>query len=465
MSLPTRVEQDLIGEQDIPADAYWGVQTARAVENFPVSNTPISVMPELIQGFALVKKAAALANCQTGVLNGERCQAIIKACDLLIEGRHQDQFVVDVVQGGAGTSTNMNVNEVIANLALEQLGHEKGRYDIVHPSDHVNASQSTNDTYPTAMRLALWMALGRLDESLSILRESFLRKADAFHDILKVGRTQLQDAVPMTLGQEFLAFAVMLEQGQARLDEVRALLPEVSLGGTAIGTGINTSVAYADLVCDILKRESGVPVVKSKNLVMATQDTGVFVQLSGVLKVVATRLSKTCNDLRLLSSGPQTGFGDISLPPRQAGSSIMPGKVNPVIPEMVNQVAFEVIGNDMTITMASEAGQLQLNAFIPVMNWSLFKSIDHLSNASRILASHCVDDIVANKQVLTQRVRESVTLATALCPTIGYDKAGMIAKVAIATSKPLDQVAIELEVLTKEQLENLLAPEKLTRPN
>jgi aspartate ammonia-lyase len=381
-----------------------------------------------------------------------------------VAGRCHDQFIVDVIQGGAGTSTNMNANEVIANLALEKLGFEKGRYDVLHPNDHVNASQSTNDVYPTAVRIALWSAIDGLLDSMAVLRAGFEAKAEEFESVLKIGRTQLQDAVPMTLGQEFSTYAVMIEEDEMRLREARALIQEINLGATAIGTGINAPGGYADMACRFLAQESGIPVVKSKNLVEATQDTGAFVQLSGVLKRVATKLSKTCNDLRLLSSGPQAGFGDIKLPPRQAGSSIMPGKVNPVIPEVMNQVAFEVIGNDMTVTMASEAGQLQLNAFEPIMGWSLFKSITHLSHACLTLQTNCVAGIEANHDLLARRVRESITLVTALNPIIGYEKAALIAKTAMATGAPIDEVAQSLGILTKEQVDQLLVAEKLTQP-
>jgi aspartate ammonia-lyase len=464
MSSTFRVEHDFLGEKEIPAEAYWGVHTARAVENFPISGTPISAMPALIRAFGLVKKAAARANAELGALERKRAGAIILACDELIAGRFHEQFVVDVIQGGAGTSTNMNANEVIANLALEKLGFEKGRYDVLHPNDHVNASQSTNDVYPTAVRIALWSAIDGLLDSMAILRAGFEAKAAEFENVLKIGRTQLQDAVPMTLGQEFSTYAVMIEEDEMRLREARALIQEINLGATAIGTGINAPGGYADMACKFLAQESGIPVVKSKNLVEATQDTGAFVQLSGVLKRVATKLSKTCNDLRLLSSGPQAGFGDIKLPPRQAGSSIMPGKVNPVIPEVMNQVAFEVIGNDMTVTMASEAGQLQLNAFEPIMGWSLFKSITHLSHACLTLQTNCVAGIEANRDLLARRVRESITLVTALNPIIGYEKAALIAKTAMASGVPIDEVAQSLGILTKEQVDELLVPEKLTQP-
>ncbi len=460
----TRTEHDFLGEKLIPAHAYWGVHTARAVENFPISGTLVSAMPDMVRAFGFVKKAVARANSELGVLDHKRASAIMSACDKLVGGQYHDQFVVDVIQGGAGTSTNMNANEVIANLALEKLGYEKGRYDILHPNDHVNASQSTNDVYPTAMRVALWSAIDRLLASMATLRRGFEVKATEFQDVLKIGRTQLQDAVPMTLGQEFLTYAVMIGEDEARLQEARALIQEINLGATAIGTGINAPAGYAELACKYLAEESRIPVVKAANLIEATQDTGAFVQLSGVLKRIATKLSKICNDLRLLSSGPQAGFGDIRLPPRQAGSSIMPGKVNPVIPEVMNQVAFEVIGNDMTVTMASEAGQLQLNAFEPIMGWSLFKSIEHLSQACLTLQTHCVAGIEANHELLAKRVRESVTLVTALNPIIGYEKAALIAKTAIASGAPIAEIAESLGIMTQAEVEALLVPDKLTQP-
>ncbi|MEN9560608.1 MAG: putative Aspartate ammonia-lyase [Pseudomonadota bacterium] len=459
-----RIEHDFLGEKAIPSQHYWGVHTARALENFPITGAPIAIMPELIRALALVKKSAAKANASMRVLDKERSDAIVSACDELLAGHYHREFVVDVIQGGAGTSTNMNANEVIANIALEKLGHEKGRYDVLHPNDHVNASQSTNDVYPTAVRLALWQDLGNLQQSLQSLQTAFAQKSTEFKSILKIARTQLQDAVPMTLGQEFSTYAVMLEEDLARLQEARALITEINLGATAIGTGINAPAGYAELVCQILAQESGAPLLKASNLVEATQDTGAFVQLSGVLKRIATKLSKTCHDLRLLSSGPQAGFADIKLPARQAGSSIMPGKVNPVIPEVVNQVAYEVIGNDVTITMASEAGQLQLNAFEPIIAWSLFKSIAHLSRACDTLCQHCVLGIEANVTVLDKRVRESVTLVTALNPYIGYEQAARIAKLAIASGRPIDEVAAQLGILSKEGLHQLLVPEKLTQP-
>lgn len=464
MTQLTRTEQDFLGEKKIPTNAYWGVHTARALENFSISGTAISAMPDLIRALGFVKKATARANVELGCLSKERGDAILAACDDLIAGLHHSEFVVDVIQGGAGTSTNMNANEVIANMALEKLGHPKGCYDVLHPNDHVNASQSTNDVYPTAVRVSLWFAVDRLLQAMAALRIGFADKAEEFKNVLKIGRTQMQDAVPMTLGQEFSTYAAMIEEDEARLREARALLEVINLGATAIGTGINTPKGYADLACRYMAQECGVPVKKAHNLIAATQDTGDFVQLSGVLKRVATKLSKICNDLRLLSSGPQAGLGDIKLPACQAGSSIMPGKVNPVIPEVMNQVAFEVIGNDVTVTMASEAGQLQLNAFEPIIGWSLFKSIQHLNQGCQTLLVNCVVGIEANHELLAKRVRESVTLVTALNPMIGYEKSALIVKTAMATGQPIGEVAESLNIMTAGELEALLVPDKLTQP-
>jgi len=460
----TRRERDFLGEKDIPAEAYWGVHSARAVENFPISGQTVAQMPELVRALAFVKKAAAQANAGLGVIDAAQAAAIVRACDDLIAGTLHEQFVVDVIQGGAGTSTNMNANEVIANRALEHMGFDKGRYDVLHPNDHVNASQSTNDVYPTALRVAAWHGIKALIAAMAELRGAFERKAEEFKNVLKIGRTQLQDAVPMTLGQELSTYAVMIGEDEQRLEEALSLVAEVNLGATAIGTGINAPAGYTDLVVPMLAEASGVPVVKAPNLVEATQDTGAFVQLSGVLKRVACKLSKACNDLRLLSSGPQAGFGDIKLPPRQAGSSIMPGKVNPVIPEVMNQVAFEVIGNDVTITMASEAGQLQLNAFEPIMGWSLFKSVRHLTRACHTLRVNCVEGIVANHALLQRRVAESVTLVTALNPIIGYEKAALIAKTALATGGTIADVAQSLGIMSASEMQALLVPERLTQP-
>jgi aspartate ammonia-lyase len=460
----TRMEHDLLGERPVPGDAYYGVHTLRAVENFPITGTPISIYPELVRALAAVKQAAALANRELGLLPEDKADAIVRAGQEILDGALLDQFVVDVIQGGAGTSTNMNANEVIANLALEKLGWPKGHYQELHPINHVNRSQSTNDVYPTAVKLALIFAIRGLLEAMETLRRTFAAKAEEFADVLKIGRTQLQDAVPMTLGQEFSTYAVMLGEDIARLREAIALIHEVNLGATAIGTGINTDIRYARMATAQLAELAGVELVAAENLVEATQDTGAFVQLSGVLKRIACKLSKTCNDLRLLSSGPQAGFNEIQLPERAAGSSIMPGKVNPVIPEVVNQIAFEVIGNDLTITMASEAGQLQLNAFEPIIAHSLFKSIEHLEAGCRTLARNCVGGITANRELLAERVRISAWLATALNPHIGYEHATWAAREALKSGRGVAELVLERGLMSKEDLDRVLRPAVLTAP-
>ena len=459
-----RLEQDSLGELAVPAPAYYGIHTQRALENFPISAVPIGVVTDLIRAFALVKRAAASANRDLEVLDPAKAAVIIQACEEIEAGRWHEQFVVDVIQGGAGTSTNMNFNEVIANRGLELLGRPRGDYRALHPIDDVNASQSTNDTYPTSVKLGLCFAIGRLLLAMADLRSSFEKKAFEFREVLKIGRTQLQDAVPMTLGQEFTTYAIMLGEDEERLREAMALITEVNLGATAIGTGINTDPDYAPLACRYLAQYSGLPIKPAANFVEATQDTGAFVQLSGVLKRIACKLSKTCNDLRLLSSGPQAGLSEILLPARAAGSSIMPGKVNPIIPEVVNQVAFEVIGNDVTVTMASEAGQLQLNAFEPIMGYSLFKSITHLQAACSTLGRNCVDGIQANVDLLEKRVNLSAGLATALNPYIGYEAACEVAKDAIKFGRPVAELVLERGLISAAQLREILQPEVLTRP-
>lgn len=459
-----RIEHDLLGDLAVPDEAYYGVHTLRALANFPITGIPISTYPNLINALAYVKEAAALANRELGLLPEHKMKAIVHACQQIRDGVAHDQFVVDVIQGGAGTSTNMNANEVIANLALEQLGHPRGDYAALHPNEDVNLGQSTNDVYPTALKIATYMGIAQLVDAMGVLRASFERKAVEFRDDLKMGRTQLQDAVPMTLGQEFSTFAVMLEEDQERLREASKLICEINLGATAIGTGINTSPDYAPLVCRYLASVTGIPVTTSPNLVEATQDVGSFVQLSGVLKRVAVKLSKVCNDLRLLSSGPRAGLGEINLPPVQAGSSIMPGKVNPVIPEVVNQVAFEVIGNDVTVSFAAEAGQLQLNAFEPVIAHSLFKSVAHLRAACLTLASKCVDGITANRERLRSLVENSIGIVTALNPYIGYTNATQVAQEALVSGRSVADIVIERGLLTRAQLEDILKPSTLTQP-
>ena len=459
-----RTEHDLLGSRMLPADAYYGVHTLRALENFPVSGTPISIYPDLVAALACVKQAAAIANSELGLLDEERATAIRLACERIREGECLDEFVVDVIQGGAGTSTNMNANEVIANRALEIMGRGKGDYRHLHPLEHVNMSQSTNDVYPTAIKVALHFGIHRLVAAMAELRSAFAAKAREFAEVLKMGRTQLQDAVPMTLGQEFSTYAVMLEEDEQRLMEACLLIHEINLGATAIGTGINAHPEYAERVCRRLSEITGIRLVTAGNLVEATQDAGAFVQLSGVLKRVAVKLSKTCNDLRLLSSGPRAGLNEINLPAVQAGSSIMPGKVNPVIPEVVNQIAFEVIGNDVTVSFAAEAGQLQLNAFEPIIAHSLFKSLKHLKNGCDTLRSRCVTGITANRDHLRRQVEQSIGIVTALNPRIGYERATEVAQEALATGKSVYDLVLEKQLLTRSELDEILRPDVLTQP-
>jgi aspartate ammonia-lyase len=464
MTQPVRTEHDLLGDRAVPADAYYGIHTLRALENFPITGTPISIYPDLVVALACVKQAAAIANAELGLLDEERSVAIRLACEEVREGRLHEEFVVDVIQGGAGTSTNMNANEVICNRALEKLGAAKGDYARLHPLDHVNLSQSTNDVYPTAIKLALQLGIRRLLEEMAFLRKEFQGKAAEFADVLKVGRTQLQDAVPMTLGQEFSTYAVMVSEDESRLAEAAELIREINLGATAIGTGINAHPDYAPLVTRRLAEVSGIAFVVSPNLIEATQDAGSFVQLSGVLKRIAVKLSKICNDLRLLSSGPRAGIGEIALPAVQAGSSIMPGKVNPVIPEVVNQIAFEVIGNDITVTMAAEGGQLQLNAFEPIIAHSLFKSLYHLAAGCRTLGERCVKGITANRERARHLLDGSTALVTALTPFIGYARSTEIAQEALATGARVYDLVLQKKLMGREELDGLLSPEMLTQP-
>lgn len=460
----TRSEHDLLGDRDVPMAAYWGVHTLRAVENFAISGQTIGQVPDLIAALAAIKQAAAMANADLGLLSPVRRDAIVAACEEIRAGKLHDQFIVDQIQGGAGTSTNMNANEVIANRALEIMGRKKGEYRHLHPNEHVNLSQSTNDVYPTALRLAAWAGMHRLIAAMASLRGAFAAKAEEFSDVLKMGRTQLQEAVPMTLGQEFNTYAIMLGEDEARLAEAAQLIREINLGATAIGTGITAHPEYAERVRARLAEITGIPVVTAADLVEATQDCGAFVQVSGVLKRVAVKLSKTCNDLRLLSSGPRAGFNEINLPAKQAGSSIMPGKVNPVIPEVVNQVAFEVIGNDMTITMAAEGGQLQLNAFEPIIAYSLFRSVGHLIAACKTLEENCVRGITANREALRETVERSIGLVTALNPYIGYAAATEVAMEAHRSGKGVYELVLEKGLMSQARLDRILRPEELTRP-
>lgn len=459
---PTRIERDSLGERAIPLDAYWGVHTSRALENFPITKRPISVYNDLVVALASVKLAAARANCEIGALDEHRAQLIQRACQLIIDGEFHDQFVVGVIQGGAGTSTNMNANEVIANIALELDGHTKGDYEFMSPIDDVNRSQSTNDTYPTAVKIALAFGLSHLLEQLALLRDSFARKGREFHDILKVGRTQLQDAVPMTLGQEFHGFATTLTEDHERLTETLSLLGEINLGATAIGTGITADPRYAASAVKHLRLITGLDLTTAPDLIESTSDAGAFMSFSASLKRSAIKLSKICNDLRLLSSGPQAGLGEINLPPRQAGSSIMPGKVNPVIPEVVNQVAFSVAGADVTVTMAAEGGQLQLNAFEPVIAHSLLQSITWMTQAFFTLRVNCIDDITANEERLELMVGSSVGVITALTPDIGYAAAAALAKTALLTGRNVADLVVEANLMTRERVTHLLSPARLS---
>ena len=458
-----RLEHDFLGEVEIPEEAYYGVQSVRGRENFKITGRTLNEFPFFIKALGYVKKAAAQANNLLGVLDKERCDAIIKACDDVIEGKYNTHFIVDMMQGGAGTSTNMNANEVIANIALEYLGKQKGDYEYLHPNNHINLSQSTNDVYPTAIKIATYFMTEELLESIKVLKSALEDKEKEFDDVLKMGRTQLQDAVPMTLGQEFGAYAVMVGEDMERITYVMRLISEINMGATAIGTQINTPEGYADLVSEILRTETKLPLVASANLVEATQDTGVFIHISGVLKRYAVKLSKICNDLRLLSSGPRAGLNEINLPPMQPGSSIMPGKVNPVIPEVVNQVAFQVIGNDLTITMACEAGQLELNVMEPVIALRLFDTLNILKNASDTLTDKCIRGITANRDVCLGYVENSIGLCTVLVPKIGYEMASSIAKEALKTNDSVYNLVLAKGLMTKEDLEVILKPEGMIR--
>ena len=455
----TRVEHDLLGEREVPDEALYGVQTLRALENFAITGTPLREFPALIEALAAVKEAAALANEELGLLPKDVSSLIVRAAREVRAGRHHEHFLVDMIQGGAGTSTNMNANEVIANRALELAGKRRGDYKVVHPNNHVNLSQSTNDVYPTAVKLALHSALDLLRDAIKDLAAAFLEKGDEFASLIKMGRTQLQDAVPMTLGQEFTAFGHTLLEDVERLGEVQALIREINMGATAIGTGINAPPGYADAVRRHLSAVTGLRLVTAPDLVEATMDTGVFVQLSGVLKRCAVKLSKICNDLRLLSSGPRAGLGEINLPPMQPGSSIMPGKVNPVIPEVVNQVCFDVCGGDVTVTMAAEGGQLPLNVFEPVIAFRLLYGISAMENACTVLRERCVTGITANPDRMKWFVEHSIGIVTALVPVIGYETATQIAKTALESGRGVYDLVLERGLMSRAQLDTLLNPE------
>ncbi|MGI3129643.1 aspartate ammonia-lyase [Halopseudomonas pachastrellae] len=460
----TRSEYDLLGYLDVPADAWYGIQTQRAANNFAITGVPIAHFPELIRALAMVKQAAALTNHDFGLLNATKTEAIVSACEDIAAGQYLDQFIVDVIQGGAGTSTNMNANEVIANVALAKLGHARGEYTHLHPNDDVNRSQSTNDAYPTAACLGIQFAADNFVPALASLKTALEDKGREFAHILKMGRTQLQDAVPMTLGQEFDAFAVNLGEDLDRIREACALLCEVNLGGTAIGTGINTPDGYSAKVVARLAEVSGKPLVPACNLVEATSDMGAFVFFSGILKRLAIKLSKMSNDLRLLSSGPRTGLGEIQLPPMQPGSSIMPGKVNPVIPEAMNQTAYQVIASDLAVTLAAEAGQLQLNAMEPMIIYNLLNSLKMLKEACEMLEHRCIRGIKANELACAAHVENSIGIITALVPHIGYSNASRIAHTALMTGSTVKALIIEENLMSEADLNRLLSPQSMLAP-
>jgi aspartate ammonia-lyase len=459
-----RREHDSLGERDVPNHAYYGVQTLRATENFRFSGICLSHYESFVRALACVKKAAAVANAELGSLDRKIADAIAKACDELLAGKLHDQFVVDMIQGGAGTSTNMNANEVIANRALELLGHAKGEYQFCHPNDHVNCSQSTNDAYPTAIKLGVWFTLRDTLSGLRELKLALEAKAAEFADVIKMGRTENQDAVPMTLGQEFSAYAVMIGDGIRHLEHAGHELLETNMGATAIGTGLNSPPGYAPLCTKKLAEISGAPVRLAENLVEATQDSGEFALMSSAMKTAAVQLSKICNDLRWLSSGPRCGLYEIRLPAMQPGSSIMPGKVNPVVPEVVNQICFQIIGNDVTVSMASEASELELNMAEPIIAFNLFFGLTLLRNAAVVLAARCIAGIEPNRERCREYVQNSIGLVTALNPVLGYEKSAAIAKEALKTGGSVYDLVIAKGWLTKEKLDELLKPENMTHP-
>ena len=459
-----RIENDLLGDLQVPVEAYYGVQTQRAIENFHISGVRLYQFPEFIKGLAYVKWAAAETNFELGLLDESLKNAIVQAAKEVIEGKFDKEFPVDMIQGGAGTSTNMNINEVLANRALEIMGHQKGEYQYCSPNDHVNLSQSTNDAYPTAIKVGAIHSNQHLIGHLKDLIASFRKKGEEFKRVLKMGRTQLQDAVPMTLGQEFEAFAATLEEEIDRLTQNSNLFLEINMGATAIGTGLNAPIGYAKRCAENLAKVTGLPFVSAPNLIEATPDTGSYVIYSSALKRMAIKMSKICNDLRLLSSGPRCGLNEINLPPMQPGSSIMPGKVNPVIPEVMNQVCFRVIGNDLTVTMAAEAGQLQLNVMEPVLIYAILESMQLMTNAMDALREKCIDGITANEAHCRDMVLHSIGIVTALNPYIGYKNSTKIAKEALETGKSVYNLVLEHNILSKEQLDEILNPENMLAP-
>lgn len=458
----TRLEQDSIGTEEVPVDAYYGVQTLRAAKNFYI--TGLTMHPELINSVAQIKKSAAITNFEVGRLDKKRADAIVKACDEIIAGKLHDQFIVDQIQGGAGTSLNMNANEVIANRAIEILGGTKGDYSIVNPNDHVNYGQSTNDVFPSCGRMTTLKLLHKAQKQLERLYSALIEKAEEFDSVIKMGRTQMQDAVPIRLGQEFRAYSMAIRRDITRFEHAKREMSALNLGGTAIGTGLNADVNYLQKVVRNIALVSGLDLVQAYDLIDATQNLDGYTSVSGAVKTCAVNLSKMSNDLRLMSSGPRAGLGEINLPPKQNGSSIMPGKINPVIPEVVNQVAFNIIGNDMTITMATEAGQLELNAFEPIIFYNLFQSIETLTFAVRTLVDNCITGITANVKHCQEMVENSVGIITAICPHVGYEKAAVLAKEAIQTGASVKKIILEHKLLTEEELDKILDPYSMTEP-
>ncbi len=457
-----RIEKDFLGEKQVPADAYFGVQTMRAVENFPITGYRID--PALIKAMALVKKAAAFANSEIGQLDKKIAVAIMAAADEVIEGKWNDQFIVDPIQGGAGTSINMNTNEVIANRALEMIGEQKGNYKLISPNSHVNMAQSTNDSFPTAIHLSALMTLGKLIKVMEDLHLEFMKKANEFDGIIKMGRTHLQDAVPILLSQEFEAYARVLKRDINRIKATLKNLYEINIGATAVGTGLNADPEYIEKAIQFLAKITGLPVKGSEDLVDGTQNTDAYIEVSAALKVCMLNMSKMANDLRMMTSGPRCGLGEINLPPRQPGSSIMPGKVNPVMAEVLNQSAFQVVGNDLTISMASEAGQFELNVMEPVIAFNLLQSINIMTNVFTVFRTHCLRGISANKKRMEAYVNNSVGVITAINPHVGYETAASIAREAIVSNRPVREIVLEKGVLTAEELDTILHPFEMTKP-
>ncbi|KQO17922.1 aspartate ammonia-lyase [Paenibacillus sp. Leaf72] len=460
--MSVRIEHDFLGEKAVPAEAYYGIQTLRATENFPVTGTPVS--PHLMTALAEIKKASALANMETGMLPKTIGSAIVQAAEEAAAGKLSAHFIVDAIQGGAGTSINMNMNEVLANRALEWLGKRKGDYFHCSPNNHVNMSQSTNDTVPTAIRIAAYRLAEPLLAAVAALEAGFARKAEEFDDVLKMGRTHLQDAVPIRMGQEFGAYSRVIGRDLARITAAAAGLLTVNLGATAVGTGLNANLKYSELAVRNLIEQTGLPLTAADDLVDATQNTDAFTALSAALKIMAVNLSKICNDLRLMASGPRAGLGEIQFPPKQPGSSIMPGKVNPVMAEMVNQIAFQVIGNDHTICLAAEAGQLELNVMGPVLAHNLLQSLLILRNGLNVFLREAVEGIQANEETCRLHVERSFGVMTALNPHLGYETAARLVKEALHSGQTIKEICLERNLLTPEELDVILNPFEMTTP-